>query len=80
MAEYRESRTPASRGKRIDHLRIKPTADGVTVEHHYKEDGLAFHAPKAYEFSKEETGDLVQHLGKYAGLPVHQEVTEEGTD
>jgi len=70
MAEYKEARTPTARGKKIDHLRIKTTADGVKVEHHYKEDGLAFHAPKSYEFGQDETDDLVQHLGKYAGLPV----------
>jgi hypothetical protein len=78
MAEYRVSRTPASRGKQIDHLRIRSTSEGVTVEHHFKEDGLAYYEPKSYEFSKEETSDLVQHLGKYAGLPVHQTPDEGG--
>lgn len=79
MSQQREARTPTTRGKRIDHLLIRTSGDTVTVEHHYKEDGLAFHAPKSYDFGKDETSDLVQHLGKYAGLPVSEQV-EDGSE
>lgn len=75
MSGYREASTPTSRGKQIDHLRIRSTSEGVTVEHHFKDDGLEFHKPKSYEFAKDEGQDLAKHLGKYGGIPV----TETGT-
>ncbi len=78
MSDYKEARTPTTRGKRIDHLRIRKSEDGVTVEHHYAEDGFNHHAPKSYDFGKDETSDLVEHLGKYAGLPIAETVTEGG--
>lgn len=76
MSQQREARTPVAKGKRIDHLRIRTTAEGVKVEHHYAEDGLAFHAPKEYDFGKDESADLVQHINRYAGIPQGEKVEE----
>ena len=77
MAGYREARTPTVRGKRIDHLRIRKTEDGVTVEHHYAENGFEHFAPRSYEFAKDESSDLVEHLGKFAGIPVAESTETE---
>lgn len=78
MAQQREARTPTTRGKRLDHLRIRETVNGVVVEHHFAEDGMAFHKPKEYEFGPDEQSDLVQHLVKYLHVPVAAETAEEG--
>lgn len=78
MAEYRESRTPQSRGKKLKSVEIRDgEGGGHVVTHHYQDDGMAYHAPKDYVFGADEGSDLAQHLGKFAKIPVAQ--TSEGS-
>jgi hypothetical protein len=78
--QYREARTPRSRGKKLDHIRIKESEDGGhTVEHYYAEDGMEFHKPKEYSFAKDEVGDLMEHLRRHAGVNEQVQITEDGS-
>lgn len=66
MAHYREARTPSTKGKKLDHIRLREGSDDTQiVEHHYAEDGLQYHKPREYVFGADEGQELQQHLGKY---------------
>jgi len=75
---YRESRTPHSKGKVLDHLRVKEAEDGGhTVEHHYAEDGMVFHKPKVHVFGKDEGAEMMAHVSKHANVKEHAKVADE---
>lgn len=81
--EYREARTPTNRGKILDHIRIKRSKDGYTVERHYQEDGMVYHAPSVATFGLDETAELQAHIKKHAKIedPVELPAIEsEATD
>jgi hypothetical protein len=66
---YRESKTPHSKGKVLDHLRVKEAeGGGHTVEHHYAEDGMMYHKPKVHVFGKDEGAELMAHVSKHANV------------
>lgn len=65
MAEYRQSKTPSSRGKRLSKIELKEGEDGGhVVTHHFAEDGLQYHKPKDYVFGNDEGADLLHHVAK----------------
>lgn len=69
MAEYRESKTPMMKGKKLHSVEIREAeGGGHIVTHHYKDDGMAFHKPKEFVFGEDEGDDLAQHLGKYVHI------------
>lgn len=71
---YKEARTPASRGKQLSHLTVKEGEEGGhSVEHHYEEDGMAYHKPKEYTFGKDEGDELVHHLKKHLHISESKE-------
>lgn len=80
--QYREARTPSSKGKKLDHIRVKAAEDGGhTVEHHYAEDGMTFHRPKMHVFGKDEGEDMLNHVAKHMGVkrtPSQEEEEMEG--
>ena len=78
--EYREARTPSSRGKHLDHLEIVVSKDGGhVVRHHYAEDGLIYHRPVEHSFGPDEGFELLEHVKKYANVEEIQPPTE-GSD
>jgi hypothetical protein len=76
---YREARTPASKGKTLEQIRISEGEDGGhLVEHHYAEDGMTFHKPKQYTFGADEGKDLLDHVRKH--MHVKAAETDEPAD
>lgn len=77
--QYREAKTPASQGKKLDHIRLSEGEDGGHVaEHHYAEDGMMYHKPKTYAFGADEGKDLIDHIRKH--MHVSAEATMEKPD
>lgn len=76
---YRESRTPASKGKVLERLHIVPGEDGGhTVEHHYAHDGMTYHKPKVHVFGADEGAELMAHLAKHGHIDAaHKAESEE---
>lgn len=66
---YKEATTPSSRGKKLDHLRVREgESGGHVVEHHYADDGMVFHKPTSHVFGEGEGGDLLAHIAKHAHI------------
>lgn len=82
--EYREARTPTSRGKVLDHIVLRRSKDGFTVERHYQEDGYMYHAPSIATFGLDETAELQAHINKHAKIedpvPLPAEEDESAVD
>jgi len=79
MSGYREARTPTVRGKKLKsvELIVDESKGETTVVHHYQNDGLEFHKDREYTFGRDEGSDLVEHLGKFAGIPVAESTETE---
>lgn len=74
---YREAKTPGSRGKVLDHIRVHEGEDGGhMVEHHYAEDGMVYHKPKQHFFGADEGKDMMDHIRKH----MHVKEEEPGVD
>lgn len=77
--ELKMAQSPASKGKRLDHLRVSMgEGGGHVVEHHYAEDGMQYHKPKTHVFGKDEGSDLMAHIGKHMGVQSEPAEEEEG--
>ena len=63
--EYREAKTPRTRGKMLSHLELKKDPDGYTVKHVYQEDGYTHYEPYERKFAKDEGPELAAHLEKH---------------
>lgn len=75
--QYREARTPRTRGKELDHIEIRKNDDGSrTVTHNYKENGLEFHKAKNYDFAPDEIGDFLEHVRRHSGVELQEPDSE----
>ena len=78
MAQYRESRTPTSRGKRLKHMVVKESENGGhIVEHHFEEDGMSYHKPKEYTYGPDEGDDCLSHIAEHAHIKPSASESEE---
>lgn len=74
MAQYRESKTPESRGKRVHHLEVHPTmGGGLSVVHHYhNDDPRNYYPPKTHEFGPDEGAAFQEHMAKHTDGHFHE--------
>ena len=63
--EYREARTPRTKGKVLSHLELRKAKEGYVVKHVYEEDGYTHHEPYERNFGKDEGPELEAHLRKH---------------
>jgi len=76
-AQYREARTPVSKGKQLHHIEVMEGEDGGhKVVHHYAEDGMTYHKPKEHFFGDDEGEDMIDHVRKH----MHVTTTKEASD
>lgn len=69
--QYREARTPASKGKRLHHLEVRQAENGGhVVTHHFHEDGLVYHKPVDHVFGEDEGDEALSHIAKHAKINV----------
>jgi hypothetical protein len=77
---YREAVSKKIKGRMLDHMRLSRGEDGGhVVEHHYAENGLAYHKPTTHVFGEDEGKELIAHLAKHAKINTgDQEEAVEG--
>ena len=78
MGVYKESKSPKSKGKKLDRMTISRAEEGGhVVEHHYADDGLTYHKPTRYVFGQDEGGEMVEHVAKHMHVN-HLQNQEDG--
>jgi hypothetical protein len=59
--QYREARTPASKGKKLSHMEVHPPdGDGNHIVCHVFEDNMMKHSPEEHVFSGEEGDEALE--------------------
>lgn len=79
--QYREASSPKSKGKKLDHIRVRQAdGGGHVVEHHFSEDGMAYHKPATHVFGEDEGAEMLAHVSKHMKVKAGEakEEAEEG--